>query len=249
MSDSKSTYYQEVKKKLDVFARRYYFNNLLQNSAIFLVSTIALLLIISILEYFAKNDSTVRAFVFYAFLFSAIAGLIYLVIIPALKAFGMIKRMTNEDLSRQVGKRLKEVDDKLLNILLLDRMNVSDNTEIINAAINQKSNEIKGIPFHRSATLKKGVRFVRNAGIFLSIIMLMGMTFPDLFNYGTKRVVFYNSDIEQPPPFTFNLVSDLKAVKNETFQIRVKIEGELLPNTLFVNIRGSTTGNFIIVSL
>jgi len=233
-----STYYQEVKKKLDAFARRYYLNNLLQNSAIFLASTTALLMVISVLEYFLKNDSLVRAIVFYAFLFSAVLGLLYLVILPALKALGMAKRMTNEDLSRQVGYRMKEVDDKLLNILLLDRMNISGNKEIIRAAINQKSGELKGIPFHLSATLRKGVKFVRNAGVFLVLIMLMGMTFPDLFNYGTKRVVFYNSEIEQPPPFTFNLQSDLQAVRNETFQIHVKIEGDLLPGSVFINTEG-----------
>ncbi len=234
----KETYHAEIKDRMRSFARRHYINASLMNGAVFLVSAGFLLLFVSLVEYSVKSSSEIRAVVFYALLVALISAFIYMVMIPLMRAIGMIRRMNDEALSLRIGSQVKEVDDKLLNILLLERMKDQSQSEVITAAINQKAYNLRDVPFHLSASVKRGLRFLRNSGIVIICLIALGAIFPDVFQYGTKRVVFYSQDIKPPPPFVFNVKASSRAIKNESYNIDIEVNGDVLPNDVFVNSDG-----------
>lgn len=227
-----------IRRRLNLFSRRFYLDQLLSNAAIYLSSALAILLFVSILEYLANHDSQIRAAIFYAFLMLVLAGLVYLVVMPAMRAAGILRGMSQIELSKQIGRRVKEVDDKLQNILLLGELQRESDSEILRAAIDQKSHSISSIPFHLSAGFRRGLKFIKISAAFLVVVSLLGFAFPDLFNYGTRRVIYYDQEISPAPPFRFILDNEARAILNEPYPIGVRIEGELLPQSLNVVIDG-----------
>lgn len=227
-------YFQKIQARLNVFAKRYYFNQLLQNTGIYIASAALLITALSVLEFVFNNGSGFRMFLFFTLTLSLVAGFFYLVLMPALRAFSLVKRMPEELMSKVIGGKMRNVDDKLLNVLLLSRMRSDSNNEILNAAIEQKSKMLSEIPFHLSAGMKRGLIFLRNAGILMVVILLTGMTFPDVFQYGTKRLVYFNSEIKPPVPFYFEVTNGLTAIRNESHEIEIAVKGNAIPKSVYV---------------
>lgn len=227
-------YFQKIQARLNVFAKRYYLNQLLQNTGIYIASAALLVTALSLMEFVFNNGSGFRMFLFFTLMLSLLAGFIYLVLMPALRALSLVKRMPEELMSKVIGGKMRNVDDKLLNVLLLNRMRTEGNDEILNAAIEQKSKLLSEIPFHLSAGMKRGLIFLRNAGILMTIILLTGMTFPDVFQYGTKRLVYFNSEIKPPAPFYFKINNGLTAIRNESHEIEIAVIGNAVPKSVYV---------------
>ena len=227
-------YFQKIQDRLKVFAKRYYFNQFLQNTGIFIASAALLVTALSVLEFLLNNGTGFRMILLFTLILSLVVGFFYLVLMPALRAFSLAKRMPEELMSRVIGDKFRNIDDKLLNVLLLNRMRSDSNNEILHAAIEQKSKLLSEIPFHLSAGMKRGLVFLRNAGILMIIILLSGMTFPDVFNYGTKRLVYFNSEIKPPAPFSFRIQNGLTAIRNESHQIEIAVSGRAIPKNVFI---------------
>ena len=229
---------EEVYTKLHQFTRRHYLNNLLQSAGIFVVTSSILAVVFSLGEYFLKNANNIRAALFYVFVLLELIGVIYFLILPSLRVWGKGGVMNAEKIARLIGERNKEVKDKLLNILLLSDMSEKEDNSMLLAAIEQKSKDISRFPFHLSASFKKGIKFLNFAGITLVVMIIMGMSFPNVVNYGAKRIIFYNESIEPPAPFTFQLDKELIAVRNERLDIVTKLMGDVMPDKVFIEIDG-----------
>ena len=234
MTDQEQSF-ERVNRELRSFGRRFYLNELLQGLAIFVIASLLLLLFLSLGEYLLRNDKVVRKILFSSFLVSEIIGFVVLFFLPLLRMYGKAGAKTDVELSLEVGKRMNSIEDKLHNILILSRMN--DGNRLLQAAIHQKSQEVLKIPFHESASFKRGLRFMRWAGIGMLLIILMGMSFPDVVNYGTKRIIYFEKDLQPPAPFEFILKHEpMHAVVNESMEIDFSIKGEYLPKEVFINI-------------
>lgn len=234
----KKKHNKEVYQKLHQFTRRYYLNNLLQSAGIFIVTSSVLAIVFSLGEYLLRNANNTRAALFYVYFVLELVGFVYLIIIPLLRIWGRAGVMSEEGMSKLIGNRNKDVKDKLLNILMLSDMSKDNDNTILLAAIEQKSKEISRFPFHLSASFKKGIKFLNIAGITLLALIVMGMSFPNVVNYGTKRIIFYNENIEPPAPFSFELQNNLQAIRNERLEIVTKLSGEVLPSKVFIEIDG-----------
>ncbi|MCB0734897.1 MAG: DUF4175 domain-containing protein, partial [Bacteroidetes bacterium] len=132
-------------EKLDQFIRKYYKNQLMKGGLYVVAATLSAFIIASLLEYLGHFNPTTRSVLFFSFaLFSAgIFG--YYIVRPLLKLYRMGSYLSYQDAAVLVGKHFPEVNDRLLNTLQLH--SVGESNPLLIAAIEQKTKELKPVPF------------------------------------------------------------------------------------------------------
>ncbi|MEQ8323688.1 MAG: DUF4175 family protein [Vicingaceae bacterium] len=223
---------QSVNEELNSFSRRFYTNQLLQGLAVFFGTSLILLAFLSVSEFLLRNSSSVRRVLFYTFVLAEFSGLIYLVSIPLFRVFGLAGALKPKEMSKLVGEAVGKIDDKLLNLLELRDM---PRSAVLSAAIRQKSNEILRFPFADSASIKKGIRFLQVSGIVLTGAIIAAASFPQVIDYGTKRIIYFDKELAPPAPFEFVVEGFQElAVRNEPYEITLLLEGQLLPKDVAI---------------
>ncbi|MEZ4891930.1 MAG: hypothetical protein R2778_02815 [Saprospiraceae bacterium] len=111
-----------------------------------------------------------------------------------MRYFHLGKVISHEQAASIIGQHFTNVQDKLLNILQLKQQ--SSNAiykELINASINQKSDEIRLVPFQSAIDLGKNRKYLRClASIMLFLFLMLGAPYiiregsMRLWNSGTK---------------------------------------------------------------
>jgi hypothetical protein len=138
------------------------------------------------------------------------------------------KVISHEQAAQIIGQHFTDVKDKLLNILQLKQQsNNAIYAELINASINQKSNEIKLVPFQAAIDLGKNRKYLRYAlpPVMLLLFLLLGA--PNILREGTKRLWNSTTKFEKPAPFKFLINPDsLKAVQFSDYVLKVKVEAQ-----------------------
>lgn len=140
--------YRLLVEKLDQFIRKYYINQLIRGS----LYSIGLILVLSWLwpcwSYNFYFSTGVRKGLFYSFVGISVVALAGWVLLPLLRYFRLGSIISHERAAQIIGSHFGNVKDKLLNVLQLRRQaDTVDNKELILASINQKSEEIKLVPF------------------------------------------------------------------------------------------------------
>ncbi len=233
--------YQGILIKLDEFIRKYYKNLLLKG----LLYTFGLILLfyilVVLLEYFGEFNSWVRGVLFYVFLLTSLSLLVKLVLIPLLKLNRLGKIISYEDAADIVGKHFSTVQDKLLNVLQLQQHKTDrTSTELLQAGIQQKIIELRPIPFTAAIDLKENLKYLRYALVPLLVALLIAVLAPRIFSTGTSRLIHYASAFEKEAPFHFKLLNEnLKVVQQQDFTLKVKIEGDQIPDEVFITHHGS----------
>lgn len=201
---------------------------------------LSLFIVIAVLEYFGYFSSLVRAILFWLYLFVGILVLGYYVVLPLTKMFRLGKVISYDEAAQIVGQHFPEVQDKLLNLLQLQRQgNVSDDG-LLKAAIAQKTAQLKPIPFHQAVDIKANKKYIKYAAIPLIIILLLLILSPSLLTEPSHRIAHYNTYFERPAPFSFVIENDvLEVAQQEDFELRVAINGNEIPAEAFINIEGN----------
>ena len=227
----------ELIHKLDRFIRKYYTNLIVKGS----LSAVAILgfsfLLINLLEYFGRFNGTIRAILFFAFVGVALFVVARWVVIPLLKLNKLGKVISHEQAARIIGKHFPQVSDKLLNTLQLRQLatNHPGDTSLLLASIDQKSSELRPVPFTDAIDISQNRRYLKYALPPLLLIIIFLFIAPQLVKDPSQRLVFYNQEFAEPAPFRFELMNDnLEIPRQESFQVEMKIEGEVLPSEAFI---------------
>ncbi len=233
--------YQLLMQKLDQFIRKYYVNQLIKG-LLYSVGLIVLLFVaFNAAEYYYYFSSGVRKGLFYSFIGVSSLALIGWVFVPLLKYFNLGKTISNDQAASIIGDHFPNVKDKLLNILQLQAQstNASDKA-LLMASINQKSEEIKPVPFKGAIDLSKNKRqFLRYA--LPPTLLLLGIVLgaPSILSEGSNRLINNNKEFTRAAPFHFSIdKKDLTVVQFEDYPLTVKVDGEVLPNDVFIQIDG-----------
>ncbi len=241
-----SSNYQNLIEKLDEFIRKYYKNLLLRG----LIYSIALVLLFFVsattLEYFAHFNSAVRTILFYAFVLASLFVLVKYIAIPVSKLYKIGTVISHEDASQIIGKHFTNVQDKLLNVLQLQSLQESNqqlstnNYQLIEASINQKTKELKPIPFTAAVDFSENRKYLKYALFPILTITVILFAAPSIITDGTKRLVKHNEYFEKEAPFQFVITnSDLKTVTQEDYELKVKLTGDEIPDNVYVEIDGN----------
>ncbi|MEW7280481.1 hypothetical protein ABW636_17985 [Aquimarina sp. 2201CG1-2-11] len=170
-----------------------------------------------------------RTILFWLFIGVEFLLFIKLIAIPIAKLFKLAKGIDYDIASTIIGKHFPEVSDRLLNLLQLGRSNAT--SDLLIAGIEQKSNELKPIPFRLAINLGKNVKYLKYAAIPVGFVLCLFVFnkihwISDSYN----RVVNYEVAYEPPAPFHFYIVNkSLNAYENTDFVLKIRTTGEIIP--------------------
>ncbi len=230
--------YQLLIEKLDRFIRKYYVNQLIRGSLYSLALMLVLFLGLNFLEYHYYFRPGVRETLFFSFVGISAVALVGWVAIPLLKYFRLGKVISHEQAARIIGDHFTKVKDKLLNVLQLrSQADSAASRELILASINQKSEEIRPVPFQSAIDLAQNRKYLKYTLPPLLLLIVLLFAAPSLITDSTSRLIKYNKEFEKPAPFRFIVPEEeLKVVQYGEFPLIVEVEGEAIPNEVFINV-------------
>lgn len=233
--------YELLISKLDRFIRKYYINKLIRGTLYSIGIILALFVLFNVLEYYYYFDKPVRKGFFYSFLGISAVSLAFWVVFPLLQYFKLGAVISHEQAATIVGHHFSNVKDKLLNVLQLKQQSdtVDSGNTLLLASIDQKSEDIKLTPFQKAIDLSKNKKYLRYALPPLMLLLCIFFINADIIKDGTSRIVNNDKEFEREAPFTFSVENpDMEVVQYEDFLLKVKTEGDVIPNEVFVDIDG-----------
>ena len=237
MANSKDNY-QLLIEKLDKFIRKYYVNQLIRGTLYFLALALVLFLGINFLEHYFYFGTGARKTLLYSFIGISAASFIYWVATPLLHYFHLGKIISHEQAAEIIGDHFTDVKDKLLNVLQLRRQaEMTENPELVFAGINQKTEKIKLVPFRSAIDLGKNRKHLRYTLPPLMLLLVILFAAPSLIKDSTHRLINNNKDFKRDALFNFSVENEkLEVVQFEDFILKIKVDGQALPNEVFVDI-------------
>ncbi|MFT7055766.1 MAG: hypothetical protein ACJAR3_001396 [Roseivirga sp.] len=225
---------QAIKEQLQAYKRKYYTNRLLKGTILFSAFCLTLFIAINVFEFSLRLNGGSRAIVFYSFL-TAIATLFVIFVaknIYLLKYSG--QNISNEQAAIQIGNYFPEISDKLLNIIQLEKLNHQE-SELLIASIQQKSIEVSKASFTQAVDYSENKKYVKYAVIPLTAIILLLLFTPELITDSSSRILNYNTEYLPEAPFSIDIDNNqLTAFKGENYDLRVSIEGNSIPQNLYI---------------
>lgn len=222
--------FENIQKKLHQFTRKYYTNELIKGTIMFLSLGFIYFFFTLFLEYFLWLRPTSRTFLFWVFIVVEVFLLIKFIAIPIFKLAGFRKGISFEESSKIIGAHFPEVSDKLLNVLQLEEN--AQESDLILASINQKSAELQPIPFVKAVDFKENKKHLKYAilPVLIYVISLFTISNGSLTE-SLERVVNHRTVYNPPAPFSFSLINQsLKVIQGKSITIVLKTVGEVIPN-------------------
>ncbi len=238
MADNGKNNYEILISKLDQFIRKYYANKIIRGSLYSLGLILAVFVLYSVLEYNYFFGTGTRKFLFFSFIAMTMAGLGYWVVRPFLSYASLGKRISHEQAAGIIGDHFPDVKDKLLNVLQLKRQQEkSSSPELVFASINQKTEDIKLVPFKSAIDFTSNRKNLRYALPPLLLLLVLLVAAPSVIRDGSTRIIKNNVEFERAAPFSFVLENkDLEVEQYKDFVLSVATEGEAMPNEVFIQI-------------
>ena len=235
----------DILQALDAFIRKYY-KNLLLRGALYAVGIVgALFLAAVLLEHFGWLSTLGRALLFWGGLAAVTAVTGWFIARPLLKMQGLGRRLSHADAAKIIGKHFPEVSDKLLNLLQLQQemtqhseFNIQ-NSELLAAAVEQKTAELRPVPFLNAVDLKGNRRYLKYALPPLVVLAVLLLAAPSVVTEPSRRIANYSTVYERPAPFRFVVLNErLTAMQGDDFTLEVTTEGDARPAEVHLNIDG-----------
>jgi hypothetical protein len=234
--------YNILIQKLDEFIRKYYKNQLIRGALYSGTALSAFYLTLVVSEYFGHFGITARTLLFYSFI-AITAGIIgNWIILPLSKLYKLGKTLSHEEASLVIGKHFSNISDKLLNVLQLKHKPAERYTslELLEAAIDQKINEIRPIPFTAAINLNDNIKYAKYLAIPGGALLILILAAPSVLTEPTKRLVKHQEYFAAPAPFQFVLLNKrLQTVQQEDFMVEIKTEGKEIPDQVSIELDGA----------
>lgn len=230
--------YSLLINKLDKFIRKYYINQTIRGVLYFVGLSLVLFLAFSIAEHNFYFEQTVRKVMFYSFIGISALSLFYWVLFPLSKYFKLGKTISHDKAANIIGVHFADVKDQLLNILQLKRQaDTNTNTDLILASINQKSENIKLVPFRNAIDLSKNKKHLKYALPPLMAFLILLFAAPSMIKDSTFRIINNNKDFERAAPFKFLLENnEFQVIQYNDFQLDIQVDGMVLPDEVFIDV-------------
>ncbi len=234
------TNFNNIQNKLEAFIRRYYTNELFKGAILFFAIGLLYFLLTLFIEHILWLNTAARTVMFWLFIAVEMGLLIKFICMPLAKLFKLKNGINYQDASKIIGSHFPAVNDKLLNILQLQESN--SKSELILASIEQKSIELKPVPFKLAINFKGNIRYLKYAAIPVFIIFICLLTGnASVFSDSYKRVVDYSTAYEAPAPFQFFVVNEnLSTIENKEFNLVVKTLGDVMPKDVEITYNNET---------
>ena len=230
----------EIHIKLEVFIKKYYQNQIIRGSLLFLIILLLFYLSLILAESVGHFSVTTRTILFFSTLSILTLSFYFWLAKPILAYFKISSSINEYQANEILQQHFPELKDQLKNILELENMRNSNySTALIEKAIQQKSSNIRLIPFEQAVKIKANLKYAKIIGLPILIISVLFFYSPQILSESTKRILNYNQFYETPSPFSFVIENDSLSVKQgENLKLKIHTEGEYIPYPIFVEYGG-----------
>ncbi|MFN3943183.1 MAG: DUF4175 family protein [Flavobacterium sp.] len=227
-------------EKLEIFIRKYYSNQLLKGTLLFLAFGLGYLLFTAFVEYFLWLPTSVRTLLFWLFVVVEVSLFLFLILWPLLKLFKLQKGLDAMESSKIIGAHFPEVSDKLTNFLQLSQN--TQNSELLLAAISQKAEKLALVPFVEAIPWKKNWKYVPWAVLpILVIASLYWFNQQNLLQDGFNRVVNYQTQYTPPAPYQLVIQNQkLMTQQGKDFTLQVAAIGNKIPDQVTIQLENES---------
>lgn len=223
-------------QKLEAFIKKFYTNELLKGSLLFIGLGLLYFMFTLLVEYFLWLSPKGRTLLFWLFISVEMFLLLRFILFPVFKLFKLQKGIDYTEASKIIGNHFSEVSDKLTNFLQLH--NQSNPSELLLASIDQKAKALQPIPFVNAINFKKNVKFLPYA-IFPVLVLLLFFISGNsaMITQSLDRVVHFQKQYTPPAPFEFQILnSNLVSEQGKDFLLQVKTNGKIVPENAMILI-------------
>ena len=230
--------YDLLIQKLDRFIRKYYLNQLIRGFLYSAAVILALFILMTLLEHFFYFGTGVRKLLFFSFIGASAVSMFYWVLTPLSKYFKLGSSISHEQAADIIGDHFGSIKDKLLNVLQLKKQSeVADKTDLIHASINQKTENIKLVPFRSAIDLGNNRKYLKYALPPALLLLVMLFAAPSLITEPTHRLINNDREFERDAPFHFHLNnSELDVIQYEDLTVTVDVDGKALPDEVYIDV-------------
>jgi hypothetical protein len=229
--------------KINIFIRKYYFNNFLRGLIFLGAGLFSAYVIITVSEYFGNFNILFRTLLFYFFICINI-GLIGWLIVPSLLAWLKIRKsITHDEAAEIIGKHFSSVNDKLLNTLQLKKQAADDvqHRALIEASIDQKIENLKPVSFPSAINIKENAKYLKWALFPAGVICIIAFAAPSVLTESTKRLIRHNEYFVPVAPFSFIVQNkSLSVVQGDDLKLDLKLAGDRLPSDVYIETANNT---------
>lgn len=227
---------EKILSRLKAYKRKYYQNILIKGSILSSAILLSIFLLFNSLEYTLRLNSYLRASLL--FIFIAIFCVVFWkwVLKPLFQLLDLKRQLSHEEAAKQIGEYFPEINDKLLNIIELQKIRSAEGS-LIQASIAQKTNDIRFFNFTDAIPLKNNKRYLKYLLPPVVVCLAILMFIPQVFTEGTQRIIHFKKEYVPEAPFEFILLNqDLQAFKNEDYSLTLQFKGNYRPNDAYVVI-------------
>lgn len=235
--------YQLLIAKLDGFIRKYYKDRLIRGALYATGLLVTVFLAAALLEHLGRFGTAARTALFW----SAIAAMGYIlgrfIAKPMVSLLRLGPVISHEEAARIIGAHFGEVQDKLLNALQLHALAPSDpaRSALIEAAVAQRTRELKPVPFTSAIDLRRNRRYLRYAAPPLAILLLLLFAAPSLITGPATRIIRHGHEFLPEAPFRFVIVNDsLRVPEEQDFELLVELRGDAVPAQAAILVNGAS---------
>jgi len=232
--------FEAIQQKLEAFIKKYYTNELIRGVILFAAIGLLYFLFTLFIEYVLWLNPIARTILFWFFIVVEFTLFAKFIALPLFKLFKLQRGIDYLDASKIIGQHFPEVNDKLINVLQLQKE--SKQSELLLASIEQKSIELKPIPFTLAINFNHNVKYLKYAAIPLLILLFSLISGKmNWFSDSYERVVNYKTAYEPPAPFQFFVINEnLNAIENKDFKLIITTEGEIVPENVQISFNDET---------
>jgi hypothetical protein len=235
--------YNLLIEKINVFIRKYHYNNFLRGLLILAAGLFSAYVSITLLEYFGNFNILLRTFLFYFFILLNLGLFVGLVLPPILARFKLGKTITHDEAAEIIGRHFNDVHDKLLNTLQLKKQAAQNvqYRELIEASINQKIDELRPVSFPSAINIQENSKYLKWVVPPAALICIIAFAAPSVLTESTKRLIHHNEYFAPVAPFNFVLLNNtLSVVQGQNYKLDIKLTGDKIPADVYVETANST---------
>jgi hypothetical protein len=237
--------FEQLLDQIDGFIRKYYKNQLLRGVLLFVSFFLFTFLFTTLFEFAIRFNTVVRAVLFFGFILFNTALFYKFFLIPFLKLISFGNRITRVQAADIIGQFFPEISDRLKNTLQLqnDIQSNTGNIELLKASVQQRSTNLKLIPFQAAVQLQENKRYLKYLIPLFLLFVLIGIAAPRLYKESVDRVVHFNTVFKEKAPFNFVLsASNFTLEEGKNLIIDVALTGSVIPETVYIS---SENGKFL----
>jgi len=221
------TAYNQLIDQIDAFIRKYYKNQLIKGSLLFTLFFLSSFLLTSSLEFFGRFPVSIRAILFFSFIFIQSYLFIRWIITPMSRLWSFGKRISHLQAAEIIGSFFPEVGDKLKNTLQLQHELEQQigNLDLIAASISQRADQLRIVSFETAINYNSQRQYLKYLiPVFIGFLAIAWFI-PQILTQGTSRVIQYSKEFKEPNPYLFifnDLPQRIEEGKSITISVKVK---------------------------